>query len=63
METQVYDELKKITWFAYFTNTFLIIQTAVAIPEDSGYTVYSSTQWIQQVQFAVAGVLGISNNK
>ena len=40
------------------------MQTAIAIPEDdNGYTVYSSTQWVQQVQFAVAGVLGISNNK
>ena len=42
---------------------FIISQTAIAIPEESGYTVYSSTQWIQQVQSAVAGVLGVPNNK
>ncbi len=52
--------------FIIFDNAhacFVFSQTAIAIPEESGYTVYSSTQWIQQVQSAVAGVLGIPNNK
>lgn len=36
---------------------------ALVTPEDDGYTVYSSTQWVTQVQFAVAAILGIPNNK
>ncbi|XP_019858733.1 PREDICTED: xanthine dehydrogenase/oxidase-like [Amphimedon queenslandica] len=38
-------------------------QTAFVIPEDDGYTVYSSNQWAQLGQFAVAGILGIPENK
>ena len=35
----------------------------LCVPEEEGYTVYSSTQWTSNVQTAVAGVLGIPNNK
>jgi xanthine dehydrogenase/oxidase len=38
-------------------------QTAFVIPNDDGYTVYSSTQWTQMVQSAVANILNVSNNK
>uniref|UniRef100_A0A1X7T605 Aldehyde oxidase/xanthine dehydrogenase first molybdopterin binding domain-containing protein n=1 Tax=Amphimedon queenslandica TaxID=400682 RepID=A0A1X7T605_AMPQE len=38
-------------------------QTTFVIPEDDGYTVYSSNQWAQLGQFAVAGILGIPENK
>ena len=34
----------------------------LCVPEEEGYTVYSSTQWTSNVQTAVAGVLGIPNN-
>ena len=34
----------------------------LCVPEEEGYTVYSSTQWTANVQTAVAGVLGIPNN-
>lgn len=37
--------------------------TCLCVPEEEGYTVYSSTQWTANVQTAVAGVLGIPNNK
>ena len=35
----------------------------LCVPTEDGYTVYSSTQWTANVQKAVAGVLGISNNR
>lgn len=34
-------------------------QTALVVPLEEGYTVYSATQWTDNVQAAVAGVLGI----
>ena len=42
---------------------FFFKQTSFVIPEDDGYTVYSSNQWAQLGQFAVAAILGIPNNK
>ena len=42
---------------------FLPLQTSFVIPEDDGYTVYSSTQWPGSGQAAVANILGISDNK
>ncbi|XP_019856500.1 PREDICTED: xanthine dehydrogenase/oxidase-like [Amphimedon queenslandica] len=38
-------------------------QTSFVIPEDDGYTVYSSSQWAWFAQLAVASVLGIPDNK
>ncbi|XP_065894835.1 uncharacterized protein [Dysidea avara] len=38
-------------------------QACVCIPEDDSYTVYSSTQWVNGCQFAVATVLGIQDNQ
>ena len=35
----------------------------LCVPTEDGYTVYSSTQWTANVQTAVAGVLGITNNR
>ncbi|CAI8020059.1 Xanthine dehydrogenase/oxidase [Geodia barretti] len=37
-------------------------QTSLVIPEAEGYMVYSSTQWTQRTQAAVAAVLGINNS-
>ena len=35
----------------------------LCVPTEDGYTVYSSTQWTANVQTAVAGILGITNNR
>ena len=52
---------------SYLTLSFPLcsfhFKTAFVIPEDDGYTVYSSNQWAQLGQFAVAGILGIPENK
>ena len=40
-----------------------LLQTSFVIPEAEGYTVYSSTQWPQLTQAAVAAVLGINNSR
>jgi xanthine dehydrogenase/oxidase len=37
-------------------------QTSLVIPEEDGYTVYPSTQWIQVAQSSVAMILGIPNS-
>ncbi len=37
-------------------------QTAVVVPLEEGYTVHSSTQWTDNVQGAVAGVLGVGSS-
>ncbi len=34
-------------------------QTAVVVPQEEGYSVFSATQWTDNVQSAVAGVLGV----
>lgn len=34
-------------------------QNALVVPNEDGYTVYSSTQWVTYVQQAVANVLGV----
>ena len=39
------------------------MQTSLVIPEAEGYMVYSSTQWTQRTQAAVAAVLGINNSR
>ncbi len=38
-------------------------QNALVVPTDEGYTVYSSTQWVTNVQLAVANFLGIPNSR
>ena len=38
------------------------LQTSLCVPVDDGYTVYSSTQWPQLTQIAVATLLGVSSN-
>ena len=38
-------------------------QNALVVPHEDGYTVYSSTQWVTDVQLAVANVLGIPNSR
>ena len=40
-----------------------MLQTSLVIPEAEGYMVYSSTQWTQRTQAAVAAVLGINNSR
>ena len=40
-----------------------LAQTSLVIPEDSGYSVFASTQWTQMTQAAVAAVLGIKDNR
>ena len=42
---------------------FVAIQNSLVIPEAEGYVVYSSTQWTQYTQAAVAGVLGVNNSR
>lgn len=37
-------------------------QTALVVPDEDGYTVYSSTQWVSGIQAAVANVLGVPVN-
>ena len=49
--------------FFYYLCLSSFIQTSFVIPEDDGYTVYSSTQWPGSGQDAVANILGISDNK
>ncbi len=34
-------------------------QTAVVVPVEEGYSVFSATQWTDNVQSVVAGVLGV----
>jgi len=46
-------------WFRIFYS----LQACVCIPEDDSYTVYSSTQWINGCQNAVATVLGVQDNR
>ena len=37
--------------------------TCLCVPTEDGYAVHSSTQWTSNVQTAVAGILGIRNNR
>ena len=37
-------------------------QTAVVVPLEESYTVYSATQWTDHVQSVVAGVLGVGSS-
>lgn len=39
------------------------LQTSFVIPEAEGYTVYSSSQWPQLTQAAIAAVLGVNNSR
>ena len=34
-------------------------QTALVIPQEDGYTVYSASQWVDRVQSAIASVLAV----
>lgn len=34
-------------------------QTALVIPQDDGYTVYSATQWVDRVQSAISSILAV----
>ena len=38
-------------------------QNSLVVPHEDGYTVYSSTQWVTDVQLAVANVLGVPNSR
>ena len=41
----------------------ILLQTSVVVPEEDGYTVHASTQWIQMAQSAVAIILGVPANR
>lgn len=35
----------------------------LCVPKEGGYEVYSSTQWPAEVQFGVAGVMGVPTSR